>query len=206
VGPPADLGAGNSLNSSDVVAFSRDGKLLAASLLNGGVRVYDPVSGQVLRSLADPGDDSISLAFGARDTLAGGTLGGTVELWDAATGKPLASPLLADSAPITSVAFDPAGRRFATAGEADGTIKVWFTAGLQQEGPRLLSDPGSTSAAAFEPGGKALLAVDDRGGAFAWPASLAAWQEDACSLAGRNLTRAEWTQLVGGPRYTAVCP
>jgi WD40 repeat protein/DNA-binding SARP family transcriptional activator len=206
VAPPTELGATNSLNGSDVVAFSRDGKLLAASLLTGGVRIYDPLSAQVLRSLADPGDDSISLAFGSGDTLAGGTLGGTVELWDAATGKRLDQPLLADSAPITSVAFDPTGERFATAGEGDGTIKVWFTAGLQQEGPRLGSDPGSTSATAFEPRGQVLLAVDDTGGAFAWPASLTAWQQEACSVAGRNLTRAEWAQLVGGPRYTAVCP
>jgi len=206
VAPPTDLGAGNSLNDSDVVAYSHDGKLLAASLLTGGVRVYDPVSGQVLRTLADPGDDSVSLAFGPRAILAGGTLGGTVELWDAATGKALAGPLPADSAPITSVSFDPTGRRFATAGEGDGTIRVWFTEGLQQEGTRLGSDPGATSAVAFEPGGKVLLAVDDHGGAFSWPASLAAWQQQACSLAGRNLTRAEWAQLVAGPRYTTVCP
>jgi WD40 repeat protein len=189
-----------------VVAFSRDGKLLAASLLTGGARVYDPQSGQVLRTLADPGDDSISLAFGEGHTLAGGTLGGTVELWDAATGKALPGSLLADSAPITSVSFDATGRRLATAGEDDGTIKVWFTAGLMQEGTRLGSDPGATSAAAFAPGGQVLLAVDDHGGAFSWPASLAAWQQQACSLAGRNLTRAEWAQLVAGPRYTTVCP
>ena len=106
---------------------------------------------------------------------------------------------------ITSVAFDPSGRRFATAGSGDGTIKLWFIAGLQQEGPRLASDPDATSVAAFEPGGKALLVVDDHGGAFAWPTSLGAWETDACSLAGRNLTRAEWAQLVAGPAYTTVC-
>jgi hypothetical protein len=35
---------------------------------------------------------------------------------------------------------------------------------------------------------------------------VAAWEQRACSLAGRNLTRAEWTQLVGGGHYASVCP
>ncbi len=202
---PTDLGGGNSQNGSDVVAFSRDSKLLAASLLTGGVRIYDPLSGQLVQTVSDSGDDGISLAFGPKGILAEGTLGGTVELWEAITGKRVAAPLLADSVAITSVAFDSSGDRFATAGSEDGTIKVWFTDGLEQEGPRLASDPGASSAAAFEPAGKALLVVDNDGGAFTWPTSLTTWVGDACSLAGRNLTRAEWTQFVAGPRYTTVC-
>jgi WD40 repeat protein/DNA-binding SARP family transcriptional activator len=206
VAPPADLGAGNGLNGSDVVAFSPDGRLLAASLLTGGVHVFDPATGRVLRTLPDPGDDSISLAFAPDGVLAAGTLGGTVEMWNPITGKRLAQPLLADSAPITSVAFDPSGRRFAITGYGDGTVKIWFTRSLQQEGPRLAADLGATPAAAFEAGGNVLLVVDDRGGAFAWPASLDAWERRACSVAGRNLTRAEWAQFVAGPAYTSVCP
>lgn len=50
------------------------------------------------------------------------------------------------------------------------------------------------------------MAVDDDRGAFAWPASLTAWQQDACALAGRNFTRSEWSQFVAGPPYTSVCP
>ena len=188
------------------MAFSPDGNRLAASLLTGGVRLFDPTSGQVQRTLSDPGDASISLAFGPQGALAAGTLGGTVEMWDASSGKRLAPVLLADSVPITSLTFDPAGRRFATAGYGDGTVKVWFTAGMQQEGPRLAADPGSTAAAAFAADGRGLLLVDDRGGAFLWPMSPAAWEQRACALAGRNLTHAEWAQFVGGPSYARVCP
>jgi WD40 repeat protein len=202
----ASLGAGNGLTGSDEVAFSRDGKLLAASLLVGGIDVFDPSTGQLVRTLADPGDESTAIAFGAGDLLAAGTIGGDVELWNAATGKRVAPPLLADTEEITDVAFDQSGRRFATTGDEDGTIKLWFTAGLQQEGPRLAADPDSTSAAAFEPGVGGLLVVDDRARGFTWPTSLAVWQQRACSLAGRNLTRAEWAQFVAGPPYAAVCP
>ena len=104
------------------------------------------------------------------------------------------------------MAFDQSGGRFVTTGDDDGMIQLWFTAGLQQEGPRLPSDADSTAAAAFEPGDDGLVVVDDRGGAFTWPTSPAAWEQRACSVAGRSLTRAEWAELVGGPRYTTVCP
>ena len=205
--PPVELGAGAGMTGSDVVAFSHDGKLLAASLLTGGVRVFDPSSGRVLRTLSDPGNPTVSLAFAPKGTLlAAGTQEGTVEMWDPVTGKRLAQPLLADSYAIAGVAFDPTGQRFATTASQDGDVKVWFTVSLEQEGPRLAADSGATAAAAFERGGDDLLAVDDDGGAFTWPMSLTAWEQRACSVAGRNLTRAEWAQFVAGPHYGSVCP
>jgi WD40 repeat protein len=160
-----------------------------------------------LRTLTDPGNDTVSLAFApAGDLLAAGTLAGTVELWNPATGKRLAQPLLADSSSaIADIAFDRSGQRFATTGLQDSTVKIWFTGSLEQEGPRLAAGPDATAATAFEPGGQGLLAVDDHGDAFTWPMSLTSWEQRACSLAGRNLTRAEWAQFVAGPRYATVC-
>ena len=102
---------------------------------------------------------------------------------------------------ITGLAFDPTGRRLATAGYSDGTVKMWFATGLQQEGPRLATDPGATSAVAFDPGGKHLLSSGHRWRRrVVWPRPPA-WPGggQACSLAGRNLTRAEWAQLVSVP-------
>lgn len=113
--------------------------------------------------------------------------------------------LPADSSAIADIAFDPSGQRFATTGLQDATVKVWFTRSLEQEGPRLAADPDATAAAAFEPGARGLLVVDDLGGGFTWPMSLTSWEQRACSLAGRNLTRAEWAQFVAGPRYASVC-
>jgi WD40 repeat protein len=202
--PPTDLGEGNGLGGSDVVAFSRDGKLLAATQLVGGIRIFDPSTGRRLRTLAEPRSASISVAFAPNGSLAAGTLGGTVEMWDPRTGKRLAPPLLADSEPITSVAFDRSGQRFVTTGYQDGTIKLWSSDGLQQQGPRLGSDPSATSTALFDPVGNDLLLVDDHGDAFTWPTSLTTWEHRACSLAGR-FTSAAWAQLVGGPRYASVC-
>ena len=206
INTPAELGAGAGMTASDVLAFSPDGRLLAASLLTGGVRVFDPTTGRVLRTLTDPGNDTVSLAFAPTgDVLAAGTLAGTVELWNPVTAKRIAQPLLADSAAIADIAFDRSGQRFATTGLQDATVKIWFTSSLEQEGPRLAADPDATAATAFQPGGQDLLVVDDHGGAFTWPMSLTSWEQRACSLAGRNLTRAEWAQFVAGPPYATVC-
>ena len=68
--PPAELGAGAGMNGSDVLAFSPDGRLLAASLLTGGVRVFDPATARVLRTLTDPGNDTVSLAFAPKGDVA----------------------------------------------------------------------------------------------------------------------------------------
>jgi WD40 repeat protein/DNA-binding SARP family transcriptional activator len=205
VAQPSDLGAGDGLGGSDAVAFSRDGKLLAATLLAGGVRVFDSANGRVLRELTAPGDQSVSLAFAGDRTLAAGTQGGTVETWNAATGRRLAAPLLAASAPISAMAFDPSGHRLATTGYQNGTAKLWFSDTLQQEGPGLGLDPAATSTVAFAPASGELIAADSDGKVFTWPASLSTWEQRACSLAGRNLTRAEWRQYVARPGYTTVC-
>ena len=53
------------------------------------------------------------MAFAPNGTLATGTGAGTVDLWNPTTGQALAPALIAASAPITSLAFEPDGQRFA---------------------------------------------------------------------------------------------
>jgi hypothetical protein len=121
-------------------------------------------------------------------------------------GDQAAGPVAVAAGPDTSSAFDPSGQRFATTGGQDGTVKLWASSTLQQEGTALNTEQGAPTTAAFEPGGEELLAVDDHGSGFTWPTSLAAWEQRACAVAGRNLTRAEWTQYLPGHPYTRICP
>ena len=51
-----------------------------------------------------------------------------------------------------------------------------------------------------------LLAVDDAGTGFIWPTALSGWEHQACNVAGRNLSRREWSQLIIGHTYAPVCP
>ena len=152
------------------------------------------------------GEYTASLAFARDGTLATGTLNGTVQLWNPVSGDQVAGPLPVTSGPVSSIAFDPGGPRFATTGGQDGAVKVWSSATLQQEGAQLNTNQGAASNAAFDPNGRRLLVIDDQGTAFSWPMLLAAWEERACSIAGRNLTRAEWDRFLPGRDYARVCP
>ena len=49
-----------------------------------------------------------------------------MQLWDAATGKPLGDPLSGSSGPpVNSVAFSPAGGQTLATGSVDGTVQLW---------------------------------------------------------------------------------
>jgi WD40 repeat protein len=189
----------------DLLAFSPSGKLLAMSLFDQSIVLFDASTGDVVQVLAS-GAPTTSLAFAPDGTLANGTAAGTVELWNPATGNQIGLPLVAGGTSVTTIAFDPSGQRFATAGIGDGTVKLWFTTRLQQQGPVLSTDDGTTASAVFERDGNHLLAVDDAGNGFIWPTSVGAWEHQACSLAGRNLSRLEWSQQIIGHTYAPVCP
>ena len=205
VSTPIELGLGNGPGGSDVLAFSHDGKLLAVSLLHGGVDVLDATTGALRRELPDPGDDIVSLAFSRDGTLATGTLAGTVVLWDPATGQRLAPPLLAASAPVASVAFDPSGQRFATSGAQDGTVKLWSTATLQQEDPTSRPVPTPPPPSPSRRAQAASVAADGLGDVLTWPTALSAWEHRACAVASRNLSRSEWRRFVPELPYATVC-
>jgi hypothetical protein len=39
-----------------------------------------------------------------------------------------------------------------------------------------------------------------------WPTSLAAWEHYACQVAGRDITPAEWANVLPDRPYEHVCP
>ena len=114
-----------------------------------------PRPAQIRQTLHPIGaDDTVSLAFAPDGTLATGTRSGIVQLWNPISGEQVAGPVPVTAGPVTSIAFDPTGQRFATTGSQDGTVKLWSTSTLQQEGTALNTDQRAGTTAAFEPGGK----------------------------------------------------
>jgi DNA-binding SARP family transcriptional activator/WD40 repeat protein len=223
--PSATLSLGTGGARSDPLAFSPNGRLMALSTPEGRVLVLDPTKAQTWSTRQQSGSSSDmrpgsevaiaevhpiggqytgSLAFAPDGTLATGTLSGIVQLWNPINGTQIADPLPVTAGPVSSIAFDATGRRFATASQ-DGTVKLFATSTLQQQGTALNTDQRAAPSATFAPDGS-LLVINDRGDGLTLPTSLTAWEQRACAVAGRNLTREEWSRYIPGHAYTRVCP
>jgi WD40 repeat protein/class 3 adenylate cyclase len=187
------------------VAFSPDGQFLVAGDDDGAVRVFDARSVHLERTLQVTGGTNTSLAFAPDNTLETGSWAGIVQHWDVSTGKQLGHPVLAMPSPVSTISFDPSGSEFATAGGSDGFVKLWDTRTLQQLGSTFPGDPGKWASAAFTPDGSELVTLYETGRGTVWPATVGAWEEHACAVAGRNFTREEWRRFVTGRSYSTVC-
>jgi WD40 repeat protein len=105
------------------VAFSPDGRLLAAAGGDGEVWLWDPATGVPLHTLTDDSYRVFGVAFSPDGRLlASGGFGG-VRLWDPATGE-LLHTLTDHTSWVEGVAFSPDGRVLASSSE-DKTVRLW---------------------------------------------------------------------------------
>jgi outer membrane protein assembly factor BamB len=157
------------------VAFSSDGKLLAAGYGDGYVRLWDPVAGQGVGFPlpADPGPAAgvSGMAFSLDGKLlATADDDGYVRLWNPATGQAVGAPLLADHGTVAggdAVAFSPDGKLLAASG--DGTVRLWNPATGQPVGIPPPADPrDGVVDVAFSPGGKLLASAGADGTVRLW--------------------------------------
>jgi WD40 repeat protein/DNA-binding SARP family transcriptional activator len=194
------------------VAFSPSGQLLAAAQEDGVVRIYDPSTGRLLRALTLYGGPAANaglgdtVAFAPTGLLATGTWAGILQLWNPATGTPVGQPTKVAALPVSSIAFDPTGTILATGGGGDGITKLWTLPALQRYGADFPGHPGMWVHAGYTPDGSRLIVVFADGGGVVWPASVTAWMRHACRVAGRNLTREEWSRFIGTRAYVKTCP
>jgi WD40 repeat protein len=186
-------------------AFSPDSKALAVlyagekdrdrtkSDLNGGVRLFDPATGETVRSLRGHKHMAISLDFSPDGKLL--ATGGSqhdedVRLWDMTTGNEVR--VIPTGAVVPAVAFSPDGKVLAS-GLGDGRLVLWDVATGEQL-RALGGAPGSTLAVAFSPDGWLLAAAgpteegDKRmHGVRLWSAVtgklLRTWEETGASFA-----------------------
>jgi WD40 repeat protein/DNA-binding SARP family transcriptional activator len=192
--------------STDDLDFSPDGKLLASASLTGITTIWNVGRQRSVAELAGPGTVA---AFAVRFSpdgklVAVGDSSGKVVLWDARRGRRAGERLIGHGDDVESIDFDPRGRMLVTA-SGDGKLRLWDVPTRKLIGAAL---PGSNTGGLvhFFPNGKRVLAAFTSGTGIVWNVDPDAWKEKACSVARRNLTRAEWTEFVGGRSYRHVCP
>ncbi len=119
-----------SMGHSDTVyavAFSPDGAQVLSGSRDKTLKLWDTVSGHLIRTFAGHSEPVVSVAFspdGAR--VLSGSDDKTMKLWDVRTGQ-LLHTFMERSAWVASVAFSPDGKHVLSGGD-DKTLKLWDAA------------------------------------------------------------------------------
>jgi WD40 repeat protein len=192
---------------SSGVEFTHDGRELVAlgcCWVGSGTALvaWDVRTGRQLFDLGDLNASAFDIAPGS-ELLGVGTASGQLLILDPRTGRPTAAPMQVTTGEITNVSFSRDGRSYAV-GANDGTASVWDVRSGTRVGNPFGPYPATDPTALFEPNGRLLLNLLSN--AIEWPMDVNTWEEFACRLAGRNLTRAEWHDALPNRAYRPTCP
>ncbi|HZF08754.1 MAG TPA: WD40 repeat domain-containing protein [Thermoanaerobaculia bacterium] len=180
-GRPRTLGR---LPEATRLAWSPDGRRLAAGAKQGELRVFDLARGRVL-SLPGHTGRIAALAFrpdGRR--LASAAMDGTVRLWQLPAGREAIGPLRGSGYP-TALTWSPDGRTLAVARSDLGisaTIELWDAATGTSTGGPLAGHPDDVAGLLFTRGGRSLLSIGNDGTALLWDVDPRSWRDRACAL------------------------
>ncbi len=151
------------------VAWSPDATRLASASDDGGVRVWDPASGEQLQHLTGHTDWVNGVAWSPDATRLASAGHDGVRVWDPASGEQL-QHLTGHSGGATGVAWSPDATRLASASR-NGGVRVWDPASGEQL-QHLTGHTDWVNGVAWSPDATRLASASDDGGVRVWdPAS-----------------------------------
>jgi WD40 repeat protein/class 3 adenylate cyclase len=193
-------------NGKGGVEFSPDGREIVALGCcepSSTIVVWSARSGKELfRPRVDGHAMSIAFSPDGRLLLAG-TEDGKVVLWDARDGSRQGAPVEVATGGIETVSFSPDGRLFVASSD-DGTATLWESRTHKRLANAFPVEEGSVPVARFMTSGD--VVINNVRATSRWPIEPRAWVRFACRVAGRDLTRDEWSDLLPDRPYRRICP
>jgi WD40 repeat protein/class 3 adenylate cyclase len=136
--------------------------------------------------------------------LATGGASGITRLWDLRTGRPIGSPMAGHAGIVLTVRFDGTGERLISSG-GDGTVGLWDVVTQRPIGTGLTGVENLFVRGVLTPDGKTVVAAWSDGTGRAWSVDPERWRRQACAVAGRPLTREEWSDFLPNRAYSPAC-
>ena len=187
------------------LSFSADNRALVASgCCNGGstLTAWNARSGVQRFQHEGPQQSPFAVSPVGR-TLAVGTPDGYVMLLDSRSGRQRGPKIKVAGSGIGQIAFSADGRLFAASPGGSG-VTLWDVGSRRRIGGQFPRTPGWIPGVSFAPNGRLQLFLPTS--VVEWPIDRPTMQRAACSIAGRDLTREEWRQLLPNRPYRHVCP
>jgi WD40 repeat protein len=184
-------------------ALSPDGRLIAATTDARELVAWDTASGRELWKFHAPDVPTIPSFSPDGRMVATGAFDGKVYVFESRSGRAVGKPFIGQNGFVWVVSFQKGTRLVASTGTQGDTHLTDPITG-KSFGATLTGKEGWASGA-WNPSGTEFATFASDGHAYLWDMSPRSWEERACAIADRPLTREEWTEFLPDRPYHPAC-